>query len=51
MGTAADLVIAEVEHIVQVGEIEPENIHTPCCFVDHIVQAKLSIDTLAHQLQ
>jgi 3-oxoacid CoA-transferase len=46
MATAADLVIAEVEHIVPVGEIEPENIHTPCCYVDYIVQAKLSIEYL-----
>jgi 3-oxoacid CoA-transferase len=29
MATAADVVIAEVEQIVPVGEIEPENIHTP----------------------
>jgi 3-oxoacid CoA-transferase len=46
MATAAELVVAEVEQIVPVGEIEPENIHTPCCYVDHIVQAKLSIDHL-----
>ena len=46
MATAADLVVAEVELIVPVGEIEPENIHTPCCYVDYIVQAKLSIDDL-----
>ena len=46
MATAADLVVAEVEHIVPVGEIEPENIHTPCCYVDYIVQAKLSIEYL-----
>ena len=38
MATAADLVIAEVEHIVPVGEIEPENIHTPSCFVDFLVK-------------
>lgn len=46
MATAADLVIAEVEHIVPVGAIEPENIHTPCCYVDYIVQANLSSDNL-----
>src|SRR5262245_9608357 len=33
IATAADLVIAEVEHIVKVGEIAPESIHTPGCFV------------------
>ncbi|HEX5154434.1 MAG TPA: 3-oxoacid CoA-transferase [Parafilimonas sp.] len=46
MATAADLVIAEAEHIVQVGEIEPENIHTPGCYVDYLVQANLTIDDL-----
>lgn len=46
MATAADLVIAEVEHIVPVGAIEPENIHTPCCYVDYIVQASLSAGNL-----
>ena len=46
MATAADIVVAEVEYIVPVGEIEPENIHTPGCYVDYIVQAKLSIEDL-----
>jgi 3-oxoacid CoA-transferase len=46
MATAADLVIAEVEQIVPEGEIEAENIHTPCCYVDYIVQARLSIEDL-----
>jgi 3-oxoacid CoA-transferase len=46
MATAADLVIAEVEHIVPVGDIAPENIHTPCCYVDYIVQASLSAANL-----
>ena len=46
MATAADLVIAEVEHIVPVGEIEPEYIHTPGCFVDYLVQAHTSLEDL-----
>lgn len=46
MATAANLVIAEVEHIVPVGAIAPENIHTPCCYVDYIVQASLSAANL-----
>ncbi|MBT8080074.1 MAG: 3-oxoacid CoA-transferase [Gammaproteobacteria bacterium] len=44
--TAADLVIAEVEHIVPVGELEPEHIHTQCCFVDYLVQASVGTDLL-----
>ena len=46
MATAADLVVAEAEQIVPVGEIEPENIHTPGCYVDYLVQAHLTIDDL-----
>ncbi len=44
--TAADLVIAEVEDIVAVGELLPEQIHTPGCFVDYLVQASISVDDL-----
>jgi acetate CoA/acetoacetate CoA-transferase alpha subunit len=40
MGMAADKVIVEAKHIVEVGELEPENIHLPCVFVDAVVQAQ-----------
>ncbi|MCB9871615.1 MAG: 3-oxoacid CoA-transferase subunit B [Ectothiorhodospiraceae bacterium] len=40
--TAADLVIAEVEHVVPVGALDPNEIHTPGCFVDVLVQAHLT---------
>lgn len=46
MATAADLVIAEVEEIVEVGEIQPEHIHTPGCYVDYLVQANLTVEDL-----
>lgn len=46
MATAADLVIAEVEEIVAVGEIQPEYIHTPGCYVDYLVQATLTLEDL-----
>lgn len=39
MATAADVVIAEVETIVEVGELSPDFIHTPAAFVDYIVQS------------
>lgn len=42
MAAAADLVIAEVEEIVAVGEIAPEAIHTPGLYVDFLVQATLT---------
>ncbi|GGL98250.1 3-oxoacid CoA-transferase [Deinococcus aerophilus] len=46
MATAADLVIAEVEEIVEVGEIPPEAVHTPGLYVDYLVQAHLTLDDL-----
>jgi 3-oxoacid CoA-transferase len=46
MAMAADLVIAEVNQIVPVGEIDPNHIHTPCCFVDYLVEAKLTLEDL-----
>lgn len=46
MATAADLVIAEVEEIVPVGMLDPNQIHTPGCYVDFLVQAHVSAETL-----
>ena len=37
MALAADHVIMEAEHIVPVGGIEPENVHTSGIFVDYLV--------------
>ena len=38
MATAGKICIAEVEEIVPVGSLDPDNIHTPGIFVDRIVQ-------------
>ena len=46
MATAADLVIAEAEQIVPVGELDPNQIHTPGCYVDYLVQAHVTLDDL-----
>jgi 3-oxoacid CoA-transferase len=46
MATAADLVIAEAEVIVPVGEIDPNQVHTPGCYVDYLVQASTKLDEL-----
>lgn len=43
---ASDLVIAEVEEIVPVGELDPNAIHTQGCFIDYLVEAKISIEDL-----
>lgn len=38
MATAADVVIAEAEEIVETGEIDPEDVGTPAVYVDRIVR-------------
>jgi 3-oxoacid CoA-transferase subunit A len=38
MATAADWVIAEVEELVKVGELDPHLVHTPGIYVDAIFQ-------------
>jgi len=46
MATAADIVVAEVEHIVDVGKLNPNQIHTPGNYVDYIVQAHTTLEEL-----
>lgn len=40
MATAGDHVIAEVEELVELGELEPDSIHTPGIFVSAIFQGE-----------
>ena len=46
MATAADLVIAEVEHIVPLGQIDPNEVHTPGCYIDFLVEAHTTLAEL-----
>ena len=46
MATAAELVIAEVEEIVPVGRLSPDEIVTPGLFVDYLVQAHTTLEDL-----
>lgn len=46
MAGAAGLVIAEVEQIVGLGELDPNQIHTPGCLVDYLVK----VETLPEHL-
>ena len=40
MATAANVTIAEVEHLVDAGDIDPDHVHTPGIFVRHVVQGQ-----------
>jgi 3-oxoacid CoA-transferase subunit A len=41
MATAAKITIAEVEHLVEPGELDPDTVHTPSVFVKRIFQGEL----------
>jgi len=41
MATAAKVTIAEVEHLVEPGELDPDLVHTPSVFVKRIFQGAL----------
>lgn len=43
MATAADLVIVEALEIVDIGELDPDHIHLPGAFVDHVVPADTTL--------
>ena len=38
MATAAKITVAEVEHLVEVGELDPDMVHTPSIYVKRIFQ-------------
>jgi 3-oxoacid CoA-transferase subunit A len=40
MATAARITIAEVEHLVEVGDLEPDSIHTPSVYVKRIFEGE-----------
>src|SRR5215470_13664618 len=40
MATAADYVIAEVEELADLGELDPDNVHTPGLYVNAIIEGK-----------
>ena len=40
MATAGKITVAEVEELVEVGTLDPDQIHTPGIFVHHIFQAQ-----------
>jgi 3-oxoacid CoA-transferase/3-oxoacid CoA-transferase subunit A len=40
MAAAADYVIAEVEELVEIGEIPPDEVHTPGILIDALFQGQ-----------
>jgi len=42
MATAAAFTIAEVEHIVAAGELDPDQVHTPGIYVDRVIAASIN---------
>ena len=38
MATAAKITVAEVEHLVPAGQIDPDHIHTPGIFVKRVIE-------------
>lgn len=46
MATAAKVVVAEVQFLDAVGELDPDQIHTPGCYVDYIVHAPIKLESL-----
>jgi 3-oxoacid CoA-transferase A subunit len=43
MATAAEVVIAEVDEIVEAGKLNPEHVVTPHPYVDYVVQAEIRL--------
>ena len=46
MAAAADIVVAEAQEIVPVGQLDPNTIHTPGNYIDYLVQRALRLDDL-----
>ena len=42
MATAGRVTIAEVEHLVEPGEIDPDQVHTPSVYVQRIFRARIT---------
>jgi len=49
MATAGRVTIAEVEHLVEVGDIDPDQIHTPGIFVSRIVHVPNPVKHIEHR--
>ena len=50
MATAADLTIVQTQHIVELGEIGPDDIHTPSIYVDRVIHIPYGDPPLAQPM-
>jgi 3-oxoacid CoA-transferase subunit A len=49
MATAGRVTVAEVEHLVEAGSLDPETIHTPGIFVQRIIQGANYLKSIEHR--
>jgi 3-oxoacid CoA-transferase subunit A len=49
MATAARVTVAEVEHLLEAGSLDPDCIHTPGIFVQRIVQGPSYLKSIEHR--
>ena len=40
IATCGKITVAEVEHLVEVGELDPDQVHTPGIYIDRIIRGK-----------
>lgn len=50
MATAADLVIVQTQHIVELGELGPDDIHTPSVYVNRVIHVPYGDPPLAQPM-
>ena len=46
MATAGKITVVEVEEILNVGELDPDQIHTPGIYVNRIIKGKTIVEQL-----
>ncbi len=49
MASAGHVTVAEVEHLVEAGELDPDGIHTPGIFVQRIIQGASYLKSIEHR--
>jgi 3-oxoacid CoA-transferase subunit A len=42
MATAARVTVAEVEEIVEIGQLDPDHVHTPGIYIDRVIKSTIN---------